>query len=252
MKSVHNTFEVLEVIAAHGPISLQDMSERIEFPKSTTQRCIKTLKDYGWIKAESPTGNPKWILSNQFLSLTPTNHLVSDLHRIAKPYLYNIRDYCNETTFLSTYDTNVMTVIEFVDSLHPVRLVGGMGSRIPAHNSSTGRACLALLSGEALTKVLPNPILAVDQTPIDLSSFEKELKRIKKQGYARVDKDWSSELIHLGCAITDSKSNPIGGLCVSIPKHRHENIDEPKLINELITACHDISTNLYSSANTHA
>lgn len=242
MKSVEGTLHILELIAEHQPISLTKLCELIDRPTPSIQRGVKTLKDFGWIKPESVIGNPQWVLSNRFLSLTAKDHMVSQLSHIAKPYLIEIRDLCNEATFLTTFDLYQVSVIDFLDSTHAVRLVGGTGGNIPTHISSTGRACLALLTGAEIDKV----IQAAEKKDhsLNLSKVKISLPTIKKRGYCIVEGEWSPELTQVGCAITDKNNYPLAGLGVSIPSHRYKEIDKDALASALRVACSEISAKL--------
>lgn len=239
MKSAENTLHIMELIAEHQPISLAGLCELIPQPKSTIQRGVNTLREFGWIKPSNTLGHPSFELSYRFLSLASTNSIVNRLSQIAKPYLIEIRDFCNETTFLSTYDVDHMTVIDCIDSKHAVRMVGATGGNLPAYITSTGKACLALLSQPALEKIVKLQLKKDKQ--IAFSRLQTELKQIKQQGYAMSIGEFSAELSHIGCAIVDANNFPIGGLGVSIANHRYAEIDEAGLIKKITNACKEIS-----------
>ena len=239
MKSVESTLHIMELIAEHQPISLAQLCERINRPTASIQRGVNTLREFGWIKPESATGQPRWIVSNRFLSLAPADNPVSQLARIARPYLIDIRDSFNETCFVSTFDLSHVTVIDFADSTHAVRLVGGTGGNIPACIASTGRACLALLPQDAVDKVIKGVLK--QQPQLNMHRFKADLPAIRKQGYALVEGEWADELTQLGCAIVDKHQYPIGGIGVSIPRYRVGELDQQALIQALQSAAREIS-----------
>ena len=234
--------QVLELVAANQPISLAELVSRLQQPKSTVQRCVATLKNYGWIKPETPEGNPKWILSNRFLSLTSNHHLVYRLSQLARPHLIEIRNLSEETTFLSAYDVDTMTVIDYAESTHLVRLVGAIGGNIPAVRSSTGKACLARLTDKQVTRVLAKSLGL--EANLSLETLLGELRVIRDQGYALIEGEWSSELTHLGAAITDSNGYPIGGIGISVPNHRFLSLDVSSITSALVSGCAEVSAAL--------
>ncbi|CAA0105540.1 Transcriptional repressor IclR [BD1-7 clade bacterium] len=241
MKSVLNTLALLELIAAHQPVSLGELCGWVEQPKSSMQRALSTLKDAGWIKPSDVEGKPRWVLSNRFLSLTGSNHLVARLSQLAKPALVQLRDNCNETVFLSTFDYDHMTVIDCIDSTHAVRLVGAVGGSIPAFMSSTGKACLARLPEDHLIKILKGK---TDRIPQGIAQLKREINEIRQQGYAIIRGEWSQELTHIGAAIVDALGHPIGGIGIAIPNHRQHDVFNDALIKQVVEACENISRSL--------
>lgn len=242
MKSVLNTLQVFELIAEHQPISLKGLVDLTARPIANVQRSLEALKSFGWIKPESSLGNPQWQITHRFVSLAGANQLVLGLNRLARPYLIDIRDEYNEATFLTTFDLSHVTVLDFVDTTHMVRMVGGTAGDIPSYISSTGRACLALLSDAEKKAVLKNA--ALENIGDNQNTFIQKLELIKASGFAVVRGDWSPELTQVGSAIVDRKGKPVGGIGVSIPNHRLDSLDIENLGMTIKHYCSEISLQL--------
>ena len=187
-------------------------------------------------------------MTYRFLSLANANQTVSKLSALARPYLLSIRDVCNEAIFLSTYDVDQMTVIDFADSTHAIRLVGGTGGNIPVHNTSTGKACLARLPNSTVNKIIS--LLEKRGFTLNRNQLSADLEKVKRDGFCVIEGEWAEELSHIGCAITDQNDHPIGGIGVSIPNFRYANVDVNALGELLMQSCDEISQALCTNHET--
>jgi len=242
MKSVANTLTIVELIAAHQPCSLAELSELAQLPKTTVQRSITTLKDAGWIHPHSTTGKPKWLLSSRLISLLKPNDELEKLQEIVKPYLEQLRDFSNESVFLSKFENTGMVVIDYLESNQAVKTAATLGVSAPLHASSTGKSCLALLNETALDKLFKQPLAVfTDKTVTDSAKLRRELKVIHKQGYAVSKSEWLEEICNIGSAITNSQGIPVAGLGITVPTFRFNKTDKEKIGTALKDACLEIT-----------
>lgn len=242
MKSVTNTLSIIELIAAHQPCSLADLSARSGLPKTTVQRSIATLKDFGWIHPHSLTGKPKWLLSSHLMSLLKPNDALEKLQAIAKPHLQQLRDLSNESVFLSKFENTGMVVIDYLESHQVVKTAATIGVSAPLHASSTGKSCLSLLDENTLKKLLKKNLAGfTDKTITDVEKICSELKGIRKLGYAVSKGEWMEEICNIGSVITNAQGQPIAGLGITIPTFRFTAVDKEKVGVSVREACREIS-----------
>lgn len=242
MKSVTNTLSIIELIAAHQPCSLADLSTLSGLPKTTVQRSITTLKDVGWIHPHSVTGKPKWLLSSHLLSLLKPNDVLEKLRGIARPYLQQLRDLSNESVFLSTFENTGMVVIDYLESQQVVKTAATLGISAPLHASSTGKCCLSLLDDNILKKLLKQNLACfTDKTVTDAEKIRRELNVIKKQGYAVSKGEWMEEICNIGSVIMNGQGQPIAGVGITIPTFRFNTVDKEKIGASVREACSEIS-----------
>ena len=95
-------------------------------------------------------------------------------------------------------------------SVHNVYVVGAVlglavlliGTRWPAHATSTGKTILAFLSDEerdlALPRVLPQ---VTPRTLTDRSALERDLARVRERGYALSQEELESGFVAVGAPV---------------------------------------------------
>jgi len=68
MQSVLRSLRVLELVAEHQPVGVNEMARLVDLPPTTVQRILTTLRDAGWIAA---TGEPmtRWTMTSRALAI---------------------------------------------------------------------------------------------------------------------------------------------------------------------------------------
>jgi IclR family acetate operon transcriptional repressor len=242
MKSVANTLSIVELIAKHQPCSLAELSNFSGLPKTTVQRSISTLKNSGWIHPHSTTSKPKWLLSSHLISLLTLNDEIENLREIAKPHLEKLRDFSNESVFLSKFENTGMVVIDYLESNQAVKTTAALGISAPLHATSTGKSCLSLLSDEALVKLFKQKLTRyTEKTVVDDKKLCNEFKKIKNCGYSISKGEWIDDICNIGSAIVNSQKKPIAGVGITIPTFRFHSINKEKTGEAVRDACREIS-----------
>ena len=62
VQSISRAFEVLEVLAEHGPLGLSRLSARTGLPLTTVHRLIGTLTALGYVRSGEAEGSTPWRL----------------------------------------------------------------------------------------------------------------------------------------------------------------------------------------------
>ena len=108
------------------------------------------------------------------LGVSALNRL--DLRQIALPFMTKLREDTEETTNLSILDGTEILFIERIQSEHLFNVNLSVGSRLPVHCTSQGKAILAFLpqdQAEALMKKI-NFEKRTDKTLITAKSLKKK------------------------------------------------------------------------------
>lgn len=134
-----------------------------------------------------------------------------DIRQVARPYLVQLSQQVGETVSLSVLDGMEIVYIDRVRNQQIVGVVLGMGSRLPAHCASMGKAMLAHLPPEELRRRLDQAGLK-PRTPkslVDWAALEDELERVRQQGYAINDEELEIGLRAVAAPIWDSSSQVV-------------------------------------------
>ncbi|MDK2821378.1 MAG: hypothetical protein PWP31_1343 [Clostridia bacterium] len=206
--AVERALDIMDALAQAGvPMAITELAERVNLNVSTVHRLLSTLMTKNYIEQEPDTSRYK--LGLKLFAMGKTALYAKDLQTIGHPFLEKLVNRCNETANLAILDGRDVVYIGQVESNNMVivRMFAKVGSRGPAHATGSGKMLLSSLSDDELDKLFANVKLEkyTSETIDDVEILKKELKRIRKQGYA----------IDLG-------ERDEGVRCVSAPIRNHE------------------------------
>ena len=78
-------FQVIELLAEHGPMGIMEISASLGFHKSTVHRLVSSLQQLGYIRQDEET--MKYGLSLKFLEISGRILAQTSMASIAHPYL---------------------------------------------------------------------------------------------------------------------------------------------------------------------
>lgn len=221
VKSIERALKILESFRNSTPeMGLMDIAEKVGLTKGTTHRIISTLCSANYIAQDCKAG--KYRLGPKVFELgcIAQNHM--ELYRVAKPFLYKLREKTNETVHLVIAVSEEVLYIDKVDSLEPIRMNSFIGQRLPMYCTGVGKVLLAHKSREHRYKIYKDKGLR-SLTPNTITSVEKmeaELEKIKTKGYAFDDEEGQSGLKCIASPIFDYQGNVISAISVSGPSYR--------------------------------
>lgn len=140
----------------------------------------------------------------------------------AAPVMQRMADAVGDGAILGALDNGFEVVyLHVIESRQAVRVYIDVGSRLPAHVTSTGLACLAWLPPERLQAVLPPKLPAwASETITDRDVLLRELARIRQRGYAQTLGTFRADVGGVAAPIFGADGHVIGALCVSSPRYR--------------------------------
>jgi DNA-binding IclR family transcriptional regulator len=153
-----------------------------------------------------------------------------------------LRDETGETVQLTVLEGSDVVYVEQVPSSKPVRSVGTMGQRAPAHTVSGGLSQLALLPFERVRALLPNPLPR--PTSASIPSFERleaELKRVRARGFAINRGGFRHDVGGVGTAVIDAHGRAVASINICVPLFRLEELGVDRLGVLVVRAAAEVS-----------
>lgn len=174
VRSIARALKILDCFDPGTPsLTLHQISERIELPKSTTFRILQTLVDSGYLMH---VDNIHYGLSLKILRLGNCVLPNIGVQEIARPEMLDINEKTKETVALHEFMDNERVIIDVVECSLPLTLVLRRGETTELTSGATGKVFLAHnLDGQKKH---------LRKTRQDKAKFDKEMKRIRKDGYA--------------------------------------------------------------------
>jgi len=171
----------------HAEWSLVDLYEAAGLNKTTAFRLLNALEVEGLIQ-KTPSGSYR--LGPESIALGGRAMRANRLRVVSREALETLARETGETVTLEIlrpdYDGHwSMLVIDEVVSQHLIGITQYIGSRLPIHATSTGKAVLAFQSEARQAEILAQPLpYLTEQTVISPDEFKAELERIRSQGFA--------------------------------------------------------------------
>ncbi len=205
---------------AEPTLSLQEITARLQLPKSTTYRFVNTLRRAGLL-IQDP-GSRRYRLGARLLSLQAAIIQPVDLRTLALPFLRDLVEVSEETAHLAERRGSVAVITEVVECSHILRMAPKRGKSFPLHAGALSRSILAFLPPREIRNILQSKRLQrfTPNTPADADGLARLLRDVSKVGYAV-----SLQEVGIGgCGVSAPLIGPagwaIGSIGVSGPMQR--------------------------------
>ncbi len=209
---------ILEVLASREQaMTLSEISQHLKINKTSVFRFLNALVQSRYVVVDRHTKR----YSLGFKALDLGFHMLSslDLPRIAEPHLVQLSRSCGEAANLGVLDGTEVVFVGRVAANHPLAANFPIGTRMPVHCTSMGKAMLAHLPWETATHLLAlsNLNRVTENTLTTLAQLEAEMVRIRAQGYAVNDQEAVRGLRSVAAPILRGFGDVAGAVNVSAP-----------------------------------
>ncbi|MEN2465251.1 IclR family transcriptional regulator [Ornithinibacillus sp. FSL M8-0202] len=192
-------------------LSLKDIANRANLPKPTAYRLLSALEAMNYVyKIKENEHDSRYRLGLKLLEL---GQLVSDqleVRRIAYPYMEKLAYDIQEAVHLVVLNHQEATYIEKVESNKAIRLYTRIGKSSPLYIGSGPKLLLAHIPEQKQEE-----ILNLAGTTINREKMEKELRRIRTEGYSYSIGEQDENTTGISYPIYDYRNNVIAALTVS-------------------------------------
>jgi len=218
--SLARGLQVLEALARSSkPLNLTQLSEKVGFHKVTTSRFCYTLTELGYVER---IHKKRYRLTPKALGLGYAVVCNLDLRQVGEPHLRELSASLGETVNMAVLDqTEILYVARFkTEQIMPTEL--HIGSRLPLHCTSMGKAILAHLPEEELSELLDRITFSqlTHRTITTREALLEELEKVRKQGYAVNDEELSVGLRSIAAPIMQD-NRPVAAINIAVPTARY-------------------------------
>lgn len=216
VQSIARAAAVLRALGpAPGGLSLGDLAEAVELPKSTVHRLVGALVDEGLL-ARSPGGDV--VLGPELARLAGAAR--ADIAGRLQPVLVALGAELDETVDLAVPDGDVARFIAQVPAPRRLRAVSAVGTAFPMYCTANGKALLAAMDDERVVALLPAALPAFTPATItDRADLLAELAEVRRTGLA-LDREEHTEGICAVSALVRDAHGPVAAISVPAPTQR--------------------------------
>ena len=244
-QTVERAALVLACFSASRPqLSLAELAAELELNPSTVYRYAVALQEGGLLERDERRGGYRLGLRVVELAGIVLNQL--EVRKQALDEMDHLRDDVDLQPSLAVlFEGDVLYLAQSQRKDLPA-LYTGIGRRVPAHCTSTGKVLLAEMSDDEAVALVerygwrPTTTTSI-RTPEQLV---RALAEVREQGYAAADEELTDGLGGLAFAVRDYSGKALAALGVSGPRHLLSKRRRQRLVTRLRQAAGRISFRL--------
>ena len=220
----------------HAALNLSEIARSARIPAATARRCLLTLEELGYV-----TRNGRdFLLRPKVLELGAAYLESMNIEHVTKTHL--------EELARNTADSAALCVLEGIEIVYVarasvrtlLRLEAHVGSRFPAHATSTGRVLLAGVGADRLQKYFETAKLEAltEHTVTDPARLRGLIQDCRRNGYSVVEDELAYGVIALAVPVLDQQGRVVAALNTS--SHTRK-ITKTKLVRDRLLMLQDVS-----------
>lgn len=241
-QAIRRAFAVLQLFGERGTdLGVAQAAKELGLTLSTAHRIIRALVAEGYL-AQNEEGERYYLgRSALFLGQAAQRNFGLDA---TWPILRHLADTTGESVNLGVLGGTTAVVVQRIESPQPLRFSQPIGTRVPLHASSMGKAILAFnpaLRTHLTTTHHPLPQItpATITTP---AALHTELTTTRQQGWSKDDEESIPGVRCIGAPILDTTGTAWAAIALQAPAIRLPPTRLPELATQVTHAAKEIST----------
>ena len=234
---VVRAIKLLRHIAAGHSIANQSQAARaIGINRTTLLRLVHTLEAEGLIDRVPGTDN--YVLGTGIIELAVHKIFSLDVSQVASPVLDRLAADLGLSSHLGILDgREVLYVLRSEPNTHLVSNVH-VGTRLPAHATTMGRAILANMAPSAVAALYRGVTLmaATPKTATTLDALRRQLDVVLATGVAVSRSNFEAGIGSVAAPVFDHSAKVVGAINVSGPERVFETVDSRAAIIQAVKA----------------
>ncbi|GAA5015784.1 IclR family transcriptional regulator [Actinopolymorpha pittospori] len=211
---------IIEYVAAHGEVSMQQLADGLDLSRSATYRIVGQLREHGFVTERADGTGVRLGVAAVRVGLQALAQ--TDLFAIAPPQLRRLVHDTAETAFLAVMDNDEMVYVLQEIGTQAVKMSSKLGSRAPIHCTGLGKAYLSALA-EPERREIVSRLELIHYTPTTLTTPQAllaEVERSRLRGFAIDDSEREPDVRCLAAPVVGHDRKPVAALSVGGPAAR--------------------------------
>ena len=221
-KSLLRAIDILILLEKTNALSVAEISNSLGLPRSTTYKYLAILRKCRFV--DYALELEKYRLGMKCFELGSAVQDRIEIGRVARPYLEKLSNQSGETVGLNVVDEDGYIYVEKVEPENTSGFVFLLrkGIRFPLHAGAAGKILLAYQPEEKIEGFLKANKFEkyTEKTVLDPAELRKQLKAIRKAGYAFSEEEISLGVRAFAAPIFNHEGKISAGLTVFGPIQR--------------------------------
>ncbi|MBY4947324.1 helix-turn-helix domain-containing protein [Cupriavidus respiraculi] len=240
MLSLARGLTVLEAFSERKrPLTISQVAQRTRLSRASVRRCLYTLEQLGYVSQEGG----QFALRPRVLHLGHAYFSSTSLVSLAQPVLDALSATIDATCALAILDDTDILYLVRSEVQRVLTHALGMGSRLPAYCTSSGRLLLAHLPPAALEQFFARAELRprTTQTKISRAQLERAFASARELDYVLVDEELEPGLRAIAVPVRSLEGQVVAGISVSV---RSADASEQEMVLRLLPAMRDAAADI--------
>lgn len=220
IKSLDRAMVVLERLSEIDGVTLSELASDLGQAPASVYRVLVTLEGRGIVEFDQPTqtwqiGAHAFLIGARFLRRT-------SLVERARPVLRHLMETTGETANLGIARDAEVLFVSQVETHASIRAFFPPGTLSPMHSSGIGKALLAHMDDDRLTRLLKGRDLEqfTPDTLSDIDALRADLIQTRQRGYAFDAEERNIGMRCIAAPIFNHYNEAVAGISVSGPTSR--------------------------------
>ena len=214
-QAVVRAVRLLKACAAHPAPRLGDLCKSQGLHKTTAYRLLSALENEGLLER---TEDEAYRLGPEMVALGNQALGAPQLRDAARRELGALAEATRETATLEVLAGDDVFILDEAMGGRVVGTVPSVGTRWPAHATSTGKVLLAYrTNGHATARRLPG---FTPRTIVDPAALARELARVRRRGYAVSAEELEPGFVAVGAPVRAADGTVVAAISVGGPRTR--------------------------------
>ena len=229
----------------HAALTLSDVARGAGIPAATARRCLLTLEELGYVMRSGRS----FLLRPKVLELGAAYLESMNIEQVTKTYLEELARATSDSAALCVLDGVEIVYVARTSVRTLLRLEAHVGSRFPAHATSTGRVLLAGVSPELLQRYFDTARLEplTERTVTDPAKLRTLIDDCRRSGYSVVEDELAYGVIALAVPVFDRAGRVVAALNSSSHSRR---ITKTRLLRDRLAMLQRVSQQISADLRT--
>lgn len=243
-QAVQRAIKLLKACAQLGPEPrLSELARAVELNKTTAFRLLSALESAGMI--ERTAARDSYRLGPELLRLAGQALGSRGLQTAGRPTLFSLAAATRETVTLEVLVGAEVLILDEAVGSHVIGAMPSVGTRWPAHTTSTGKVLLAWLPEEDLASRLPARLATpTARTVSGHGALSRELERVRARGFATSVEELEPGFVAVGAPVRSADGAVVAAVSVGGPRSRFGAGVVAEIARRLPAAADEISERL--------
>lgn len=204
-----------------GPVSASTIASELGLPRSSVYQLLEAMAQEGFV-THLPEER-RWGLGVAAFEIGSAYLRHDGIERLARPLLHQLTESTGATAHLGVLHGADTLYLLKEQPPHAPTLITGVGVRLPAHLTASGRAMLARLPRPQVRALYPDAAAFTDRTgkgPRDPSELRSVLSQERQRGWSMEDGQVTEGFVSVAAAAVDHNGRPAAAMSLTVPSAR--------------------------------